>query len=115
LPAGCSYQEGRWHIAFAAFVAVAMKAKGLVQANSVTFDTNSGPIGVNNWCPGCILHRIEDFKGPMRDSNRSTKGFSGSQTTNIKIGTIVWNWDDEQGRTHKFKIPNSFYVPEGNV
>ena len=29
--------------------------------------------------------------------------------------TIKWNWSDDQGKIHEFKIPNSYYVPEGGV
>jgi transposase InsO family protein len=102
--------------AITAFIAVAMNAeRSYTSDNSITFDTDSGPIGVDNRCTGCISHRIDDFEGPLRDSNRSIKGFGGSRTRNIKIGTIAWQWDDNQGKTHKFTIPNSFYVPEGNV
>jgi hypothetical protein len=35
--------------------------------------------------------------------------------TRVKIGTIVWRWNDDQGKHHKFVIPKSFYVPHGNV
>ena len=104
------------HVATAAFVAVAMAAEGSpIHENRVTFDTDSSPIGVDNRCTGCISHCIEDFEGPLRDSNRAIKGFGGSRTTNIKLGTIVWKWDDDTGQTYKFTIPNSFYVPAGNV
>ena len=30
-------------------------------------------------------------------------------------GTIKWKWLDDLGRTHEFRIPNSYYVPEGGV
>ena len=30
-------------------------------------------------------------------------------------GTIKWQWLDDLGRAHEFKIPNSYYVPEGGV
>jgi hypothetical protein len=93
-------------VALAAFKAVAMRAKGTsIHKNRVTFDTNSGPIGVVNQCMGCISHCIEDFEGPSSKSGQSIKGFGGLCTKNIKIGTIVWKWDDKDGRTHKFKIP----------
>jgi hypothetical protein len=29
--------------------------------------------------------------------------------------TIVWRWSDNEGRIHKFRIPNSYYVPQGKV
>jgi hypothetical protein len=30
-------------------------------------------------------------------------------------GTIAWKWVDNEGKEHKFRIPNSYYVPDGNV
>jgi hypothetical protein len=30
-------------------------------------------------------------------------------------GTIAWKWQDDEGLIHKFLIPKSFYVKEGNV
>jgi hypothetical protein len=81
----------------------------------VTFDTDSVPIGVDNRCTGCNSNRIEDFEGPMVESNRAIKGFGGSRTTGIMIGTLAWRWMDNAGREHKFLIPKSFHVKGGNV
>jgi hypothetical protein len=101
-----------------AFAAVAMQANGM-QSNyletMVTFDTDSVPIGIDNRCTGCISNRIEDFEGPMVESKRAIKGFGGTRTTGIMIGTLAWSWMDDAGREHKFLIPKSFYVKEGNV
>jgi hypothetical protein len=101
-----------------AFAAVAMQANGMqsqYQETMVTFDTDSVPIGIDNRCTGCISNRIEDFEGPWVESNRAIKGFGGSRTTGIMIGTLAWKWMDDEGREHKFLIPKSFYVKEGNV
>ena len=73
-----------------AFAAVAMQAHGPQQNASIPFDTDSEPIGVDNRCSGCISHRIEDFDGPLIDSNRSIKGFGGSRMKGVKMGTITW-------------------------
>jgi hypothetical protein len=98
------------------FAAVAMQASGTIsQQNKIHFDTDSEPIGIDNRCTGCISHRIEDFDGPLVNSNRSIKGFGGSKTLNVKIGTISWKWLDDEGQSHKFVIPKSFYNPSGNV
>lgn len=83
--------------------------------NQMIFDTDSGPIGVDNRCTGCISHRIDDFEGPLADSDRAIKGFGGTRTMNVKVGTIVWKWLDDNGKLHKFKIPKSYYVPAGNI
>lgn len=92
--------------------AVAMQANGeSTHENRVTFDTDSGPIGVDNRCTGCILNNIDDFEGTLANSGRAIKGLGGTRTTNVKIGMIVWKWTDNQGMEYKFKIPKSFYVP----
>eukprot|EP00978_Attheya_sp_CCMP212_P030428 scaffold111925_cov48-Attheya_sp.AAC.1 len=64
---------------------------------------------------GCISHIAEDFIGELRDSGRVIKGFGGTKNTGIKIGTLLWKWCDNEGQEHKFKIPNSFYIPQGGV
>jgi hypothetical protein len=81
----------------------------------VLFDTDAVPIGVDNRCTGCISNRIEDFEGPLVESHRAIKGFGGSRTTGIKIGTISWKWLDDDGKEFKFLIPKSFYVPGGGA
>jgi hypothetical protein len=98
------------------FAAIAMQAKGsFAQQERTHFDTDSEPIGIDNRCTGCISHKIEDFEGTLVDSTRAIKGFGGSRTSNVKIGTITWKWLDDEGMTHKFVIPKSFYVPSGKV
>jgi ribosomal protein L40E len=86
-----------------------------IKETKVHFDTNSEPIRVKNQCTGCISHQIEDFDRPLVDSNRAIKGFGGSKTTNVKIGTINWKWLDNEGKSHKSVIPKSFCVASGNV
>ena len=81
----------------------------------VTFDSDSGSIGIDNRCSACISHRIEDFIGTPSETRRTIKGFGGTRTSNVMIGTLLWRWSDDSGKIHKFKIPNSYYVPEGGV
>jgi len=85
------------------------------QEHSVTFDTDSAPIGIDNRCSGCISHVLADFADDLRNCNRAIKGFGGQRITNVKIGTLHWKWEDNEGRIHEFNIPNSYYVPEGKV
>ena len=56
-----------------AFAAVAMNAHASALDANIPFDSDSEPIGIDNRCSGCISHRIEDFDGPLIDSNRSIK------------------------------------------
>ena len=92
-----------------------MQAQSTSHANSIRFDTDSAPMGIDNRCSGCISHVAEDFIGGLNDSNKTIKGFWGTRTSNIKIGTLRWIWLDEMGQRHKFLIPNSYYVPSVGV
>ena len=93
-------------------VALACPAKQTTpQERIVRFDTDAKPIGVDNPCSACISSYIEDFIGPLEDTNKTIKGFAGAQTNNPKIGTLRWQWSDDSGKRHTFEIPNSYYIP----
>ena len=67
-----------------AMAAVAMSAQGETNSNhQMSFDTDSGPIGVDNRFTGCISHIIEDFKGPIVDYGQPIKGFGGKRNTDV--------------------------------
>jgi len=84
--------------------------------HQMRFDTDSGPIGIDNRCSGCISHNIDDFvDGKVTKLNRAIKGFGGTKTMNVSQGTLVWKWTDNMGELHRFEIPNSYYVPDGKV
>ena len=57
----------------------------------------------------------EDFIGQLHDSQKSIKGFGGTWTKDVKIGTLLWRWMDDNEKEFKFHIPNSYYVPSGGV
>ena len=93
-------------------VALACPAKQIAsQERIVKFDTDAKPIGVDNRCSACISPYIEDFIGPLEDTNKTIKGFAGARMNNPKIGTLCWQWLDASGKIHTFEIPNSYYVP----
>ena len=85
------------------------------QGRGVIFDLDSKPIGVDNRCSACISHRPEDFIGELQDCKRTIKAFGGTRSFDVKIGTLQWTWEDDDGRVHLFVIPKSYYVPGGNV
>ena len=87
----------------------------IAQQRNAKFDTDSKSIGVDNRCSACISNDIDDFIGNVTDSKRTIKGFGGTNINNIMTGTILWKWEDSDGRVHHFKIPNSYYVPRGEV
>ena len=98
-----------------AMSAIAMSAEAGSVANRIIFDTDSEPIGIDNRCTATMSHRIEDFISDLVPTDKVVKGFAGSQTSNVMKGTIKWKWEDDQGKVHKFIIPNSYYVPKGGV
>ena len=55
------------------------------------------------------------LKGILRPVNRAIKGFGGTRTWNVQQGTIIWKFCDDNGMQHKFRIPNSYYVPDGKL
>lgn len=79
------------------------------------FDTDSEPVGIDNQCSGCITHVRSNIPGDVVECKRAIKGFGGTQTFNIWSGTIHWKWDDDNGVTHTMIIPNSYYVPNGQL
>ena len=85
------------------------------QQRSINFDTDSEQVGIDNRCSACISHKIEDFIGTPVRTKRTIKGFGGAKVSNIMKGTIKWKWCDDYGKIHSFKIPNSYYIPEGGV
>ena len=58
--------------------------------NHASFDTDSAPVEFDKRCLGCISHKVTDFIWELVDCNRTIKGFGGTRTTNIKMGTIKW-------------------------
>ena len=77
------------------------------------FDTDSKPLGVDNRASACISHDPDDFTGPLTKVKRTIKGFGGSRYFDVFQGTIKWSWEDDNGVIHTFRIPNSYYVPDG--
>ena len=84
-----------------------------IHENRARFDTDSGRVGVDNRASACISDDIGDFIGPLTKVNRAIKGFGGERVMNVYKGTICWKWNDNDGETHRFVIPNSYYVPQG--
>ena len=79
-----------------------------------TFDTDSVDFGVDNRCSACISNMREHFIGELTPSTRVIKGFGGTRTANISVGTMRLRIEDDNGRIEVFEIPNSYYVPDGD-
>jgi hypothetical protein len=79
------------------------------------FDTDSALIGVDNRASACMSDNIHDFCGPLLPTNRVVRGFAGTKTTNVQMGTIQWRIEDDNGKISTHTIPHSYYVPDGKV
>ena len=83
--------------------------------HQVILDTDSESVGVDNRASACISCHSGDFLGPLHECCRAIKGFGGTKTYNVYQGTLRWAWEDDDGKAHTFLIPQSYYVPQGNV
>ena len=101
-----------------AMTVLAMQVNATISAESreVRFDTDSATIGIDTRCSACISHCEDDFEpGSLRPCDRVVKGFGGTRVTNVKVGTLLWRWEDDQGIVTTFRIPQSYFVPDGKV
>ena len=88
-----------------AYWVLAMPVTAKAKPRQAVFDTDSSEIGVDNRCSACISSVIEDFEAPPIPCRRVIRGFGGTKTSNVMQGTLVWQWLDESGMMHKFRIP----------
>jgi hypothetical protein len=97
-------------------IAMAAQSKS-IQPNVMPhiFDTDSALIGVDNRASACMSDNIHDFCGPLTPTNRIVRGFAGTKTTNVQMGTIQWRFEDDTGKVSTHTIPHSYYVPDGKV
>jgi transposase InsO family protein len=97
---------------------IAMSAHSAINQNSVLphiFDTDSALIGIDNRASACMSDNIHDFCSALQPTNRVIRGFAGTKTTNVQMGTISWRIEDDNGKITTHIIPNSYYVPDGKV
>ena len=101
---------------FAMTAMFALEARTKPRKHETAFDTDSAPVGIDNRASGCISHVESDFdEATLKDCHRVVKGFGGSRVMPMKIGTLQWRWEDDNGLIHAFNIPNSYYIPDGKM
>ena len=76
-------------IVISVFAAMACQVQWIHWEQKTNFNLDSFDIGIGNRCSGCISSNPADFIGSLCDSGRTIKGFMGTKTTNIKVGTLV--------------------------
>ena len=92
-----------------------MASTSMANTSNVNFDTDLYKIGIDNRVSACISHKVEDFDGPLHETNKVIKGIAGTRVTRVKKGTIKWRIEDDRGKTTTFRIPESYYIPTGGV
>ena len=80
------------------------------------FDSDAGIIGVDNRASATITNKEEDVvPGTLELTNKKVKVFGGSFNGLVYKCTINWSFQDHSGMTHKFLLPNSYYIPQGEM
>ena len=87
---------------------ITMQAHMSKHTTNASFDTDSGPVGIDNRCSGCMSNKSSDFDGEIRPVKQVIKGFGGSRTYNVIMGTIKWKVEDDSVKVHTFRIPDSY-------
>ena len=90
---------------------VALDALRPETSQNAQFDTDSALLRIDNCATACISNRIEDFEGPLTPMRRKIQGI-GNAIGAIQKGTFTFSLEDDEGKVHKFRIPNSYYAPQ---
>jgi hypothetical protein len=77
-------------------------------------DSDSKELGIDNRCSAFISGDISDFEGELVDSNKVVRGYGGVRIRGAKKGTAIIKFKDDDGAVHKFRLPNSYFVPGTN-
>lgn len=85
-----------------------------VKDNKCQFDSDSKLFGIGNRATTSVSNDIEDFVGPLKETNGTLKGIGGA----IKIdgiGTLQIKLADENGIIHNILLPGSLYVKKSPI
>lgn len=77
-------------------------------------DTDSKLVLVDNCASASISHDTADFISPLVPSNHKIKGFGGI-VTDLLVGTIKWQIEDDEGQVHDVVLPNSYYAKNAPI
>ena len=77
----------------------------------VVMDSDSLSIAIDNHASACLSPSTHDFEGEITMINQQITGIASGLTA-VGRGTLKWKWQDNEGHTTTFRIPNSLYVPK---
>ena len=104
------FSEGDYHTILAEEAILAKQAAANPKRHTFIVDSDSKAIGIDNRASAFISGDITDFQGPLIDTNKVVKGFGGTRVTGVKRGTAVIRIEDDEGRTHRVRLKDSYYV-----
>ena len=73
------------------------------------YNSNSYLILIDNCCSACITNNIKNFDCRPATVNASVKEVRGAINLTHN-GPVKWSFKDDQGRSHTFRIKDSFYA-----
>ena len=80
------------------------------------FDTDTRRCGFDTRASACISPFEPDFvPGTLVPTNKKVKTFAGIHTGTVMKGTLRWTVQDRAGQVHVFEIPESYYIPGGDM
>ena len=79
------------------------------QINTIHWDSDGQPLMVDNGASASITPHLTDFISPPKPINSKVKGIGGHAQATY-TGTLQWKIQDDQGQSHRFTLPNSYYV-----
>ena len=79
------------------------------QTKAIHWDSNGQQLMVDNGASASITPYLTDFIAPPQPVNSKVKGFGGHAQAMYK-GTVQWKVQDDQGQSHCFTLPNSYFI-----
>jgi len=98
------------HRLYAMNAVLAQQATARKLPPNFILDSDSKPLGIDNRATAFISGDINDFDGPLLDCDRVVRGFAGIRVKGVKKGTAVIRIEDDDGRVHRIKLRDSYYV-----
>ena len=79
------------------------------QNKAIQWDTDGQQLMVDNGVSVSITPYLTDFITPPQPINSKVKGIRGHAQATYE-GTIQWKIQDDQGQSHRFTLPNSYFI-----
>jgi hypothetical protein len=74
------------------------------------FDSDSVTLALDNCSSYCLTNDMKDF---VDKPQKIHKGLMGLGTAQIHYqGTVIWSFEDDTGKVHSWKLPNTNYSPD---